>query len=105
MTKKMRINNLSGKSAEVLLYDEIGGWVGVDAKQFAEDIADLDVDDLTVRVHSPGGDVWDGLAIMNSLKRHKAKVTIVVEGIAASAASFIAVGAADERLDLCGGDF
>lgn len=96
MTKRMTINNLSGKSAEVLLYDEIGGWFGVDAKQFAQDIADLDVDDLTVRVHSPGGDVWDGLAIMNSLKRHKAKVTIVVEGIAASAASFIAVGAADE---------
>lgn len=96
MKKRMTINNLGSSAAEVLLYDEIGGWFGVDAKQFATDIADLDVTDLTVRMHSPGGDVWDGLAIMNSLKRHKARVTVVVEGMAASAASFIAVGAADE---------
>lgn len=96
MKNKIRINNLGGRSAEVLLYEEIGGWFGVDAKSFAEDLADLDVDDLTVRIHSPGGDVWDGLAIMTALKRHKAKKTIVVEGIALSAASFIAVGAADD---------
>lgn len=91
-----KIKNLGARSAEVLLYDEIGGWFGTEARTFAEEIADLDVDDLTVRVNSPGGDVWDGLAIMNSLRRHKAKVTVVVEGIAASAASFIAVGGADE---------
>lgn len=90
-----KIRNLGGRSAEVLIYDEIG-WFGTEARTFAEEIADLDVDDLTVRVNSPGGDVWDGLAIMNSLRRHKAKVTVVVEGIAASAASFIAVGGADE---------
>lgn len=98
MKKRMTINNLGSSSAEVLLYDEIGGWFGIDAKQFATDIAELDVKDLTVRVHSPGGDVWDGLAIMNSLKRHKARITVVVEGMAASAASFIAAGAADELI-------
>lgn len=91
-----KIKNLGGRSAEVLLYDEIGGWFGTEARAFAEEISDLDVDALTVRVNSPGGDVWDGLAIMNSLRRHTARVTVVVEGIAASAASFIAVGGADE---------
>lgn len=90
-----KIKNLGARRAEVLLYDEIG-WFGVEARAFAEGIAELNVDDLIVRVHSLGGDVWDGLAIMNSLRRHDARVTVVVEGVAASAASFIAVGGADE---------
>src|SRR3546814_8255536 len=42
-------------------------------------------------ISSPGGDVFDGLAILNSLRQHKATVNVVVDGIAASAASFIAM--------------
>src|SRR3546814_10972987 len=42
-------------------------------------------------IASPGGDVFDGLAILNSLRQHKATVNVVVDGIAASAASFIAM--------------
>jgi len=86
------------KTAEIVIYDEIGkSWWGEDtvsAKQFLDDLNALgEVDDITLRINSPGGDVFDGVAIHNSLKNHKAKVTAHVDGIAASAASFIAMAA------------
>ncbi|MDL9938691.1 ATP-dependent Clp protease proteolytic subunit [Gordonia sp. ABSL1-1] len=83
------------RSAEVLIYDEIDPFWGVSANVFAREIAALDVDNLTVRINSPGGDVFDGIAILNSLRNHPAKVTTVIDGLAASAASFIAM-AGDE---------
>ncbi|SEE26241.1 ATP-dependent Clp endopeptidase, proteolytic subunit ClpP [Arthrobacter alpinus] len=85
----------ASSSAEVFIYGAIGGWFGVDATQFVRDIATLDVKEIQLRVNSPGGSVYDGVAIMNALKRHKAKVVASVDGIAASAASFI-IMAADE---------
>lgn len=51
--------------------------------------------DITLRLHSYGGDVYDGVAIYNTLKRHSAKVRVEVDGAAMSAASFIAM-AGDE---------
>ncbi|MGP9720957.1 head maturation protease, ClpP-related [Corynebacterium sp. AOP40-4SA-5] len=79
--------------ADLLIYGEIG-W-DVQASSVVREIHDLDGADLTLRVNSPGGDVYEGLAIMNALRSHKGTVTAVVEGLAASAASFIAVGGAD----------
>jgi ATP-dependent Clp endopeptidase proteolytic subunit ClpP len=76
---------------EILLYDEVGGWFGVMASDFVKDLQDVDTAEIHLRINSPGGDVFDGIAIMNALKRHKAKVTTFVDGIAASAASFIAM--------------
>lgn len=79
--------------AEVLIYDEIDSWFGVSAEQLARDIAALDDSrDLVVRINSPGGNVYDGVAILNSLRGHPGKVTVVVDGLAASAASVIAMG-------------
>jgi len=85
-------------AAEIVIYDEIGkSWWNEDAigaKQFLDDLNALgDVDSITLRINSPGGDVFDGVAIHNSLKNHKAKVTAQIDGIAASAASFIAMAA------------
>jgi len=93
----MKADN-DNKTAEIVIYDEIGkSWWGEDtvsAKQFLDDLTALgDVDAITLRVNSPGGDVFDGVAIHNSLKNHKAKVTAHVDGIAASAASFIVMAA------------
>ncbi len=85
----------SGTSAEVMIYDEIGRW-GVSAQAFIRDLHALgDVDELTVRLNSPGGDVFDGWAIYNALARHGAKKTVWVDGLAASMASVIAL-AGDE---------
>ena len=90
----------SGTVATLRLYDPIdswGGYWGVSAKEFAQTLDELDenVAEIRVLVNSPGGDVFEGIAIVNALRAHPAKVTAVVEGIAASSASFIAA-AADE---------
>lgn len=78
--------------ALVRIYDAIGGWFGTNASDFVRELDAMDVDELDVHVNSPGGAVWDGLAIMNSLKAHRARVTVTVDGLAASAASIVAMG-------------
>lgn len=96
MTGRYEIKaNKKDKEAEIWLYDEIGYSFfgdGVTAKQFAKDIKGLGkVDNITVRINSPGGDVFDGLAMYNTLAQHPAKVTVYVDGLAASIASVIAM--------------
>lgn len=81
-------------AAEILIYGDIGeSWYGdtIAASNFVRDVAALDVEELTVRINSYGGSVTDGIAIHNALKRHKAHVTTVVDGIAASISSLIAM--------------
>lgn len=73
---------------DVYIYDEIG-YFGVTAQDFVAELKDV-TGDLTVHINSPGGDVFDGIAILNALRAHKGTVTTVVDGLAASAASFIA---------------
>lgn len=88
--------------ATLRLYDVIDSWggpYGISAKEFAEVLDDLPDDTTEIRLHisSPGGEVWDGLAILNSLRQHRARVVTIVDGIAASAASVVAM-AGDEVL-------
>jgi len=90
------------KTGSVLLrlYDPIdsyGGPWGVSAKEFAAvlDGIGTDVPQIDLHINSPGGEVWDALAILNLLRQHPAKVVVTVDGLAASAASLIAM-AGDE---------
>jgi ATP-dependent protease ClpP protease subunit len=76
--------------AEVFIYDEIGYW-GTSAAEFAQQLAALDVSTINLRINSPGGEVFDGVAIYNALKTHKATVNVSVDGLAASIASVIAM--------------
>lgn len=87
----------TGKTGEVWLYDVIGdSWDGTTAKGFAEDLKALGaVDTLRVYINSPGGSVFDGVAIHNQLRRHRARKEVVIDGIAASIASVVAM-AGDE---------
>lgn len=83
------------KTAEIRIYEEIGAW-GITAKQFADDLSALgDLTAINVRINSPGGDVFEALAIHNALQRHPAKVTTYIDGLCASAATVIAL-AGDE---------
>lgn len=86
------IENAAGDSATVRIYDEIGIW-GVTAKDFAQQLDSLVVSQIDLHVNSPGGDVFDGIAILNALRSHPARVVATVDGVAASAASFITAGA------------
>lgn len=84
------IKNVAAETVEVAIYDEIGYW-GVTASDFVNELSGVDAKNITLRVNSPGGDVFDGLAILNSLRNHPATVNVMVDGLAASAASFIAM--------------
>jgi len=96
---------LSGaQTGEIYLYDEIGASMwggGISAKQFAEDLSALGrIDTLNIRMNSPGGDVFDGLAIYNTLKRHPANVVVDIDGMALSIASVIAM--AGDTINMAG---
>ena len=81
--------------AEVLIYDEIGAY-GVSAKGFLAELGALPDDaPIDLRLNSPGGSVFDAVAIYNALTRHSGAVTVWIDGIAASAASYVAM-AGDE---------
>ena len=84
-----------GTGAEVAIYDEIGAY-GVSAKGFLAELGALpDGAAIDLRLNSPGGSVFDAVAIFNALKRHEGPVTVWIDGIAASAASYVAM-AGDE---------
>lgn len=95
-----RIVNKSATKAEIIIYSPIGDsfWEeSLSAKQFDAELKKLDstVNEITVRVNSPGGDVFQGVTIYNRLKQHKAKIIVHIDGLAASIASIIAL-AGDE---------
>lgn len=89
--------NVAADSAEVFIYDEIGGW-GINAAQFIGELKALTGKALTVRIHSPGGSVLDGHAIFNALLRHEGGVTIQIDGLAASMAGVIAMAGKPVRM-------
>jgi ATP-dependent protease ClpP protease subunit len=89
-TKGYEVKNLADGSSEIAIYDEIGPW-GVSAVRFTDELRAINAQSITLRLASPGGDVADGLAILNALRAHPAMVNVIVEGWAASAASFIAM--------------
>ena len=75
---------------ELLIMDEIGGW-GIRAKDFVAELNKLPKGKaLTVGINSPGGDVFEGMAVYNALKR-RGNVTTRIDGLAASIASVIAM--------------
>ena len=90
-----RIENKAGDAAEVYLYDEIG-YFGVTAKDLVDELREVTAPRIELHINSPGGDAFDGIAIYQALKDHKAEVVTTVDSLAASAASFIAM--AGERV-------
>jgi ATP-dependent protease ClpP protease subunit len=79
------------RGGDIVIYDEIGAF-GIPAKTFLDELKALgSIAELTVRINSPGGSVFDGVAIYNALKRHDAAITVWIDGIAASIASMIAM--------------
>lgn len=83
---------------EIFIYDQIGGdfWSeGVTAKRVIAELKQFGDEDVTLRINSPGGSVFEGMAIYNAIKQYKGKVTTQIDSLAASAASVIAL-AADE---------
>lgn len=88
-------------TAEILIYDDIGpSWMGmIGADYFAQALKDLgSVKEISLRINSAGGSVFEGLAIYNQLVKHSARVIVDVDGIAASISSVIAMAGDEIRI-------
>ncbi|HAT2830157.1 TPA: Clp protease ClpP [Klebsiella oxytoca] len=77
--------------AEIYIYDEIG-FMGVTAKSFVTELKALgDLSHIDLHINSPGGEVFEGIAIYNALKTTGAAITVHIDGVAASMASILAM--------------
>lgn len=94
--KKFRfeVTNQADNNSEILIYGYIGRWEEVDYKGFRNSFQKIlsTNKDVTVRIHSGGGSVYEGLAIYDLMRSSDANITVIVEGMAASMASVIALG-------------
>ncbi|WP_324665839.1 head maturation protease, ClpP-related [Bacillus pacificus] len=88
-------NQEDSKKVVAYMHGTVGaGWWGdINAKKTREMFDNIDADEIELHIHSGGGDAFEGIAICNYLRSHKASVTAVIDGLAASAASLIAMGA------------
>ncbi len=86
-----RIDNAAHGSdtTDVWITDEIG-WFGVSGKEFMAEIAAIDTAKIVLHLNSPGGEVFDGMAIYTTLRQHPASVHVEIVGLAASISSVIA---------------
>ncbi|MCO5763760.1 MAG: Clp protease ClpP [Chromatiaceae bacterium] len=86
------------KTAELLIYSEIGAW----GKSVAELLAELDAlgdkDTINLRINSPGGDVFEAMAMYNGLARQSAEVIVHIDGLCASAATLVALAGDEVRM-------
>lgn len=84
------LDNGGSPVASISIYGDIGSW-GISAAMFVEELKAVDAPEIWLSINSPGGEVFDGLAIHSALRSHRAKVTVQVDSLAASIASVIAM--------------
>jgi ATP-dependent protease ClpP protease subunit len=87
-----RTDTPAGPTTDIYLYDAIGEW-GVTAQDFVNALRGVVTGTITMYVNCEGGEVFDGLAIYEALRRHPASITAFIDGIAASAASYVVCAA------------
>lgn len=97
-----RVMNVADpEAADVYVYDEIGGSFGVQASELVNEINEITAPNINVHINSPGGDLFDSIAIYNALAKHPAHITTYTDAMAASGASIIAQ-AGDHRVMMRG---
>ena len=94
------VTNAAGPKAVVRIYDVVG-WPWIEAAAVAAELDEITAPEIEVQISSPGGDVFEGIAIYNALRAHPANITTRVDSMAASIASVIAQ-AGDTRVMLTG---
>ncbi|MFF2457617.1 head maturation protease, ClpP-related [Peribacillus simplex] len=94
MKKDFRLEKQTDEEYKLTIYGAIGGWFSEnDAKSIRRKLDQVNAEKIYVHINSPGGSAFEGVAICNMLKQHKAEVIVHIDGWAASAASIIAMGA------------
>lgn len=94
-------DNAAPGFAEVFIYDEIGGSFGVGVADFIDELNEISAPQIIVRINSPGGMLVDAIAMGNALNQHSSQIITRVDGIAASAASVVAISG--DRLEMMPG--
>ena len=93
MNKKYFQLTQNNNEVDIQIYGDITSWEwlesDVSSYTLSKQIEELECDQINVYINSYGGEVAEGLAIYNQLKRHKAKVKTVCDGFACSAASVV----------------
>jgi ATP-dependent protease ClpP protease subunit len=86
------------KTAELLLYSEIGAW-GKTVNELLAELNDLgELETINLRINSPGGDVFEAMAMYNGLTRQPGKVIVHIDGLCASAATLVAMAGDEVRM-------
>lgn len=78
-----------GEEATIYLYDAIDSWYGIGPQDIADLLAEITAKTIHLRINSPGGNVFDARAIKTLFDQHPAKIIAHIDGVAASAASWI----------------
>lgn len=100
--KALTVKN-EGDITHVYMYDAIGGYFGIDPQNFVTRLNDIESPEIKLHINSPGGDVFDARAIATAIKQHKSKITAQIDGLCASAATYIS--AACESVSMADGGF
>ncbi|KMQ75295.1 head maturation protease, ClpP-related [Marinobacter subterrani] len=95
--RDFRVKNM-GEEATLYLYDVIDDMWGISAEMVARELADITASTIHLRINSPGGDVFAARAIQTALAQHPARVIAHIDGVAASAATFITAAADEIRM-------
>ena len=107
MTARAPVNrsDVQNKQSEatVYLYGDIGGWFGIEPQDWIKEFNAIDAGTIHLRIDSSGGDVFAARAMKTAIMQHKARVIAHVDGLAASAASFLAMGA--DEIEIVDGGF
>jgi ATP-dependent protease ClpP protease subunit len=86
-----RIQNVAEDETDIMIYEEIGMFWGISAEDFIKDLKQITTSTINVRINSPGGSVFEAIAIYNALVSHQSTINVYVDALAASAASMIAM--------------
>lgn len=100
--KALTVKN-EGDITHVYMYDAIGGYFGIDPQNFVTRLNNIESPEIKLHINSPGGDVFDARAIATAIKQHKSKITAQIDGLCASAATYIS--AACESVSMADGGF
>lgn len=99
----LQVRAMEGEGeVEVLVYDQIGYW-GITAEEFVREVKQIDAETIHLRIDSPGGDVFMARAMKTALEQHSARVVVHVDGLAASAASYLML--AGDEIEIAKGAF
>jgi ATP-dependent protease ClpP protease subunit len=90
VTPCFEVRNATDETAKLYVYDVIGGW-DLDSSEFVKAVHGITAKSIDMHVNSPGGFVYDAVSMYEAVKQHPANVTTHIDGLAASAASFLAL--------------